>query len=115
MGQVLFPYAKRCEKCGKEIFPNRDWAYKKVGKYYCSWKCLNLDNDKPKKEIIIPKVGDTIRLISIFGMPNYKNRVGVVKSIDYLGQLHGTWGHWQVIPGEDIYEIIGECDEKELL
>lgn len=116
MGDIIFPYARKCKKCGKEIFPNPAWVYKKGKDYYCSWKCFrSQENPKPKKEIIIPQIGDTIKIISAFGMPEYTDKVGVVKSIDYLGQLHGTWGKWQLVPGEDIYEIIGGNDEKRLL
>lgn len=111
-----YPYAHHCEKCGKEVFPTAYWTYKRGGKYYCSWKCFNQGgNRKSKKEIIIPKVGDTIRIISVYGLSKYANKTGVVKSIDYLGQIHGTWGTWQLIPGQDVYEIIGESNEQKIL
>lgn len=51
-------------------------------------------------------VGDIIKIISMFGEPKYNNRVGVVKWIDDIGQLHGTWGGCAIIPEVDIYEII---------
>lgn len=52
------------------------------------------------------KVGDTIRIIEMSGEPAYSGRVGVVKSIDDMGQLHGTWGGLAVIPEEDSFEVI---------
>lgn len=110
MGDI-FPYVRKCKKCGKEIFPNPAWVYKTGSDYYCSWKCFNhRDKEVPKRKIIIPNVGDTIKIVSAYALPEYTGKVGVVKSIDYLGQLHGTWGKWQIIPGEDVYEIIGEND-----
>lgn len=51
------------------------------------------------------KVGDTIRIIDMSGEPHYSGRVGVVTSIDAIGQLHGTWGGLAVIPGEDTYVV----------
>ena len=51
------------------------------------------------------KVGDTIRIIEMSGEPNYSGRVGVVTSIDAIGQLHGTWGGLAVIPSEDVFVV----------
>ena len=112
MEDKLFPYERNCEKCGKTIFPNPQWAYKKAGKYYCSWKCLNHRDkeEKPKREIIRPKVGDVIKIISVYGFPNYTGRVGTVKRIDSMGQLLGTWGKWQIVPEEDVFEIIEKAE-----
>lgn len=104
-----FPGARKCKKCGKEIFPSAYWVYKEDNKYYCSWKCYNhRDDDKPKREIVSPKVGDKIRILYMSGITSYEGKTGVVKSIDYLGQLHGTWGKLVVVPSEDEIEIIGE-------
>lgn len=36
------------------------------------------------------KVGDTIRIEYMDGEPQYTGREGVVRSIDDMGQLHGT-------------------------
>ena len=55
-------------------------------------------------------VGDTIRIIDMDGEPHYTGREGVVRSIDSIGQLHGTWGGCAVIPGTDSYEVIGKGD-----
>ena len=54
------------------------------------------------------KVGDRIEIINMNGEPHYTGRVGVVTTIDDIGQLHGTWGGLAVIPGEDSYIIIEE-------
>lgn len=53
-------------------------------------------------------IGDTIRIIDMSGEPNYCGRVGVVKSIDSMGQIHGTWGGLAVIPGTDVYEVVSK-------
>jgi hypothetical protein len=31
---------------------------------------------------------------------------GIIKSIDSMGQLYGTWGGLAVIPEEDVFKII---------
>ena len=54
----------------------------------------------------MPKVGDTIRIISMNGEPHYSGKEGVIKHIDDIGQLHGTWGGLAVIPGEDSFTVI---------
>lgn len=54
------------------------------------------------------KVGDTIRIIYMHGEPAYKGKVGVVKYIDDIGQLHGTWGGLAVILQTDRIEVIKE-------
>ena len=53
-----------------------------------------------------PQVGDTIHIIEMQGEPQYSGRTGVIRSIDDMGQLHGSWGGLAVIPGEDRFEII---------
>ena len=52
------------------------------------------------------KVGDTIQIINMLGEPNYSGKSGVVRSIDSMGQLHGSWGGLAVIPEQDIFKII---------
>jgi len=54
------------------------------------------------------KVGDTIRIEYMDGEPQYCGREGVVKSIDDMGQLYGTWGGLAVVPGTDDFTIIGQ-------
>ena len=55
-------------------------------------------------------VGDTIRIIEMQGEPQYTGREGVVRSIDDMGQLHGSWGGLALIPGEDQFELITRKD-----
>ena len=52
------------------------------------------------------KVGDTIRIIEMKGEPNYTGKTGIIKHIDDMGQLHGTWGGLAIIPEEDIFEVV---------
>ena len=51
--------------------------------------------------------GDKIRIIHLKGETDrYDGVVGIIKYIDSLGQLHGTWGGLAVIPEEDEFEVI---------
>lgn len=54
------------------------------------------------------KVGDIIRIEYMEGEPQYTGREGVVKSIDDMGQLHGSWGGLAIVPSTDIFTIIGQ-------
>ena len=54
------------------------------------------------------KVGDKIRILYMSGEPQYTGCEGIVRTIDDMGQIHGTWGGCAIIPGEDSYEIIEE-------
>lgn len=38
------------------------------------------------------KIGMKIRIIEMRDEPAYTNKIGIIKHIDDLGQLHGTWG-----------------------
>lgn len=100
-----------CPKCGKEFYPTAYHTFKKNGVYYCGWTCFKVATTKPKRKFVMPNIGDTIQIKRMRHIPNYSGRVGVVKSIDFLGQLHGTWGGLVVVPGDDIFEIIGEQNE----
>lgn len=55
------------------------------------------------------KVGDKIRIDNMSGEPSYCGREGIVRSIDDVGQLHGSWGGLAVIPGEDSFTIVEEA------
>lgn len=52
------------------------------------------------------RIGDTIRILYMDGEPRMKGRSGVVKYIDDMGQLHGSWGGLAIVPGVDSFEII---------
>lgn len=54
------------------------------------------------------KVGDKIRIIYMNGEPHYSGKEGVVRRIDDMGQIHGTWGGLALIEGEDVFRIIEE-------
>ncbi len=47
--------------------------------------------------------GTTVKIEYMSGEPAYAGRIGTVKRIDDMGQLHGTWGGCALIPGEDIF------------
>ena len=51
-------------------------------------------------------IGATIRIVAMDGEPQYTDRVGVVKTIDDLGQIHGTWGGCAIIPETDDYVVL---------
>jgi hypothetical protein len=42
------------------------------------------------------------------GEPQYSGKEGVIRTIDSMGQLHGSWGGLAVIPGEDSFEVIAK-------
>lgn len=56
------------------------------------------------------KIGDKIRIINMKGEPQYTDKQGIVKYIDGIGQLHGTWGGLAVIPEEDDFVILEETE-----
>jgi hypothetical protein len=51
-------------------------------------------------------IGDIIRIDYMEGEPQYAGRIGIVKSMDDIGQLHGTWGGLAIIPGTDRYTVL---------
>lgn len=57
-------------------------------------------------------VGDTIIILSMQGEPEYSGKSGIVKRIDSLGQVHGTWGGLAVIPEIDEIQIIEGDDQN---
>lgn len=52
------------------------------------------------------EVGDKIRIDYMEGEPRYSGREGIVRSIDDMGQIHGSWGGLAIIPGSDSFTII---------
>lgn len=53
-------------------------------------------------------VGKTVKIINMEGEPQYSGKTGVVKSVDDIGQLHGSWGGCAIQPENDTFEIIKE-------
>lgn len=53
------------------------------------------------------KPGDAIHIYHMFGEPEYRDREGVVKFIDDIGQIHGSWGGL-ALNFDDDWEIIDE-------
>lgn len=65
-----------------------------------------------RKEEFQYLIGKTVRIIDMEGEPQYSGKVGVVKLVDDMGQLHGSWGGCAIIPDTDDYEVIeGEDTE----
>lgn len=52
------------------------------------------------------KIGDKIRIIYMDGEPQYSGKEGVVRTIDDMKQIHGSWGGCALIPGVDEFEVI---------
>jgi hypothetical protein len=50
--------------------------------------------------------GDIIHIYVMFGESEYSGREGVVRSIDDIGQIHGSWGGL-ALQFDDDWEIIG--------
>lgn len=58
------------------------------------------------------KIGDKIKIIEMEGEPIYAGKIGVIKHIDSIGQLHGTWGGLAVNPKIDTIEIVERSEDK---
>ena len=56
------------------------------------------------------KIGDTIRILFMEGEPQYANREGVVRHIDDMNGIHGSWGGLALMFSDD-WEIIKSADE----
>ena len=57
---------------------------------------------KPKSEV---KPGDMIYIYTMYGEPGYSGREGIVRHIDDIGQIHGSWGGLALNFNDD-WEII---------
>jgi hypothetical protein len=57
-----------------------------------------------------PKVGDIIHIYNMFGEPGYAGREGVVRHIDDIGQIHGSWGGCALV-GTDDFVILKDEEE----
>lgn len=100
-----------CCICGKEFegYGNNPEPYMVEG--VCCNECnqnVVLPARRELSETInrTPVVGDRIRIVNMDGEPHYKGKEGVVKTIDGIGQLHGTWGGCGVLLGVDEIIII---------
>ena len=51
-------------------------------------------------------IGDKIRIIYMEGEPQYSGKEGIVRVIDSIGQIHGSWGGCAIIPDTDQFEVI---------
>jgi hypothetical protein len=51
-------------------------------------------------------VGKEIRIITMEGEPHYTGKQGIIKSVDGIGQLHGSWGGLAVNPSVDNFEVL---------
>ena len=58
---------------------------------------------KSKSEV---EPGDIVHIYTMFGESEYSGREGVVKFIDDMDQIHGTWGGL-ALHFDDDWEIIG--------
>jgi hypothetical protein len=58
-----------------------------------------------------PKVGDMIHIFHMFGEPEYAGRDGVVRYIDDMDQIHGTWGGCALVSGDDF--VVLEREDKD--
>ena len=54
------------------------------------------------------KIRMKIKILYMVDEPLYTNRIGIIQSIDAIGQLHGTWGSLAIIPTIDKIKIIKE-------
>ena len=59
---------------------------------------------KQKSEV---KPGDMIHIYTMFGESSYSGREGIVRCIDDMNQIHGSWGGLALLFTDD-WEIIEE-------
>ena len=57
------------------------------------------------REKVNVKPGDVVHIYHIFGESEYKDCEGIVKYIDDMNQIHGTWGGLALLFDDD-WEII---------
>lgn len=62
-----------------------------------------MKKSKSKSEV---ELGDIVHIYTMFGESEYSGREGVVKFIDDMDQIHGTWGGL-ALQFDDDWEIIG--------
>ena len=56
------------------------------------------------------KVGDMIHIFHMFGESEYADREGIVRYIDDMDQIHGTWGGCALVSGDDF--VVLEPEEE---
>lgn len=52
--------------------------------------------------------GVKVRIIDMDGEAAYCGRTGVVRAIDGIGQVHGSWGGCALVPEVDLFEVVSE-------
>lgn len=57
-------------------------------------------------------IGKRIRIIEMYGEPQYTGKEGSITHIDDMEQIHGTWGGCAIVPGIDSFEIIEEVNNE---
>ena len=56
-----------------------------------------------------PEVGQKICIDYMEGEPQYCGREGIVRSIDDMGQVHGSWGGLALRPKDgDVWHLVEE-------
>lgn len=56
------------------------------------------------------RVGDKIRINYMKGEPQYTGKEGIVRLIDDIGDIHGSWGGCAIVPDVDEFEIIERAE-----
>ena len=86
--------------------------YEKIMKQFAPIVAKNISesflDDDSEFENPDVKIGDKIRIINMEGEPQYSGKIGVIKHIDDIGQIHGSWGGCALIPDVDQFEVLEE-------
>ena len=56
--------------------------------------------------MISVNIGDKIKINYMKGEPQYTDAEGIVRYIDDIGNIHGSWGGCAIVPDMDKYEVI---------
>ena len=57
------------------------------------------------------KPGDIIHIYTMFGEPEYKDCEGIVRYIDDMNQIHGSWGGLALLFSDDWTILDDEEDD----